>query len=270
MQFKKRMGYSLNLNCPQTFDEKLNWLKLYNRTPLYTKLVDKYEVKRYVAEKIGSEHVIPPLGVWDKFDDIDFEKLPRQFVLKCTHDSGGLVICKDKATFDFVLAKEKITRALHKNYYWECREWPYKKVKPRIMAEKYMEDSVDAELRDYKFYTFDGVPKFLLLATNRQCSERQLSFDYFDMDFNHLPLQNHWHPNNSVDDLHKPSRFEEMKRLIPLLTSGMPQVRVDFYEVDGHVYFGELTFFDQGGYLMIQPNSWELEWGRMIKLPEKK
>lgn len=263
------MQRKLNLNAPVTFDEKLNWMKLYDRNPLYTILVDKYAVKEWVAERIGEKYVIPTLGVWDKFDDIEFNKLPDQFVLKCTHDSGGLAICKDKESFNLDEARKKIMKSLKEKYYYEYREWPYKNVTPRIIAEKYMEDSRDCELRDYKFYTFNGEPKFLLLATNRQKLDKPLCFDYFDMEFNHLPLTNHWHPNNSDDPPHKPLHFKEMQSLVKRLAEGFPQVRVDFYEVNGDVFFGEMTFFDQGGFLKLHPDSWEKEWGSLITLPPK-
>ena len=160
-EYRLRMGIPLNLQNPQIFNEKLQWLKLYDRNPLYTTLVDKYAVKKWVSEKIGEQYVIPTLGIWEKFEDIDFDKLPNKFVLKCTHDSGGLVICKDKTKFDIESAKNKLNKSLKQNYYYSLREWPYKNVSPRIIAEKYMEDSRDAELRDYKFYTFNGEPKFI-------------------------------------------------------------------------------------------------------------
>lgn len=268
--FFQRMGRPLNLDNPESFNEKLQWLKLYNRNPLYTTLVDKYAVKKWVSEKIGEKYVIPTLGVWDKFDDIDFDKLPNQFVLKCTHDSGGLVICKDKTKFDIEAARNKLNSSLKRNYYYSVREWPYKNVPPRIIAEKYMEDSHDAELRDYKFYTFNGEPKFLLLATNRQSKETPLCFDYYDMEFNHLPLTNHWHPNNITNPPHQPQNFSEMKKLCRILAVNIPHVRVDFYEVNGLIYFGEMTFFDMGGFLKIHPDSWEREWGDLIRLPNKR
>lgn len=264
------MGKFPNLRNPKTFNEKLNWLKLHNRNSLYTTLVDKYAVKQWVAGKIGEQYVIPTLGVWNKFDDIDFDKLPNQFVLKCTHDSGGLAICKDKATFDKEYARKKLNASLKRNFYYACREWPYKNVPPRIIAETYVEDENDSELRDYKFYSFNGKPKFLLLATNRQSKDKPLSFDYFDMDFNHLQLTNHWHPNNEYEVPHKPQNFEKMKELIGILAKDIPHVRVDFYEVNGQILFGEMTFFDQGGFLKLHPDSWENEWGDLIKLPLKK
>lgn len=268
--FYRHMGRPLNLDKPVSFCEKLQWLKLYNRQPHYTTLVDKYAVKRWVAEVIGEQYVVPTLGIWDKFDDIDFNILPNQFVLKCTHDSGGLVICKNKKNFDYCLARKKINDSLKRNFYYQSREWPYKNVPHRIIAEKYMEDKKDGELRDYKFYTFNGIPQYLLLATNRQSKDKSLCFDYYDMNFNHLPLTNYWHPNNKCEHPHCPMNFEKMKELCHILAKDIPHVRVDFYEVDGKIYFGEMTFFPQGGFLKLLPNSWEKEWGDLIKLPPKR
>ena len=266
LRFRMRMGRTLNLKNPQTYNEKLQWLKLHNRNPLYTKLVDKYEVRKYVAEKIGEEYLVPLLGVWDKFEDIDFDKLPNQFVLKCTHDSGGLVICKDKAKLDIQAAKKKITRCMKINYYWAFREWPYKNVKPRIIAEKYMEDSVDGELRDYKFFCFSGIAKVLFIATNRCKEDEETSFDFFDINYKHLDLTN-GHPNAKTLP-HKPATFETMKKLSEKLSENFPQVRCDFYEVNGKTYFGELTFAHWGGFVPFNPEEYDLEFGRWIKISE--
>ena len=265
--YKKLMGKNLNLRKPKTFNEKLQWLKLHDRNPLYTTLVDKYAVKSWVAEKIGDSYVIPTLGVWNKFENIDFEKLPNQFVLKCTHDSGSVVVCKDKSCFNKELAERKLNDCLKRNFYYQFREWPYKNVPPRIIAEPYVEDQKCAELRDYKFYTFGGEPKYLLLATNRQCKDKPLCIDYFDMDFCHLPLKDYDHPNNEYEAPHKPQNFDKMKELARILAKDIPHIRIDFYEANGKVLFGEMTFFDQGGFLKIQPDLWEKEWGNLIKLP---
>lgn len=266
-EFKYALGYRLDLDNPKTFNEKLQWLKLYDRRAIYSTMVDKHAVKQYVSELIGEEYIIPTLGVWDRPEDIDFEKLPNQFVLKCTHDSGGIVICKDKSKIDKTAIIRKLNACLKRRYFFIHREWSYKNVKPRIIAEQYMEDKTDGELRDYKFYCFDGFVKALLLATNRQ-SEGGPYFDYFDSNFNHLALTNHWH-KNAAKIPHKPSHFDEMVRLSQVLSKGIPHVRVDFYEANGHVYFGELTFYDMGGYLRIHPEEWEVEWGDLIKLPKK-
>lgn len=263
--YKRIMGKPLNLKNPQTFNEKIQWLKLYDRNPLYTTMVDKYEAKKYVANIIGEEYIIPTLGVWDKFDEIDFDSLPEQFVLKCTHDSGGLVIVRDKNSFDKAAAKEKINSCLNNNFYWQGREWPYKNVKPRIIAEQYMEDSSTQELRDYKFFTFDGVPKALFIATERN-GEEETKFDFFDIDFKHLPFTN-GHPNAEIRPA-KPETFEQMKNLASELSKKIPQLRVDFYEVNGKTYFGELTLSHWSGLKRFDPDEWDSIFGSWIKLPD--
>ena len=262
--YRIRMGKKLNLKAPKTFNEKLQWLKLHDRNPLYTTLVDKYEVKSYIAERIGEEYVIPTLGVWDKFDDIDFNKLPDQFVLKCTHDSGGLIICKDKKRLDIEKAKAKIMRCLDTNYYWHGREWPYKFVKPRILAEQYMEDLGTHELRDYKFFAFDGTVRALFVASERQDKQVETKFDFFDADFNHLDITN-GHPNSEFT-IEKPSSFDKMKELASTLSKGFPQLRVDFYDVNGHIYFGELTFSHWSGLTPFSPDKWDEIFGSWIDL----
>ena len=263
LMFRARMGRKLNLKNPQTFNEKLQWLKLYDRKPEYSDMVDKYEAKRYVADRIGEEYIIPTLGVWDSFDEIDFSSLPNQFVLKCTHDSGGLVICKDKANFDIDEARRKINRSLANDYYLWGREWPYKNVKHRIIAEKYMEDSKTSELRDYKIFTFDGVAKALFIAANRQTGKT--TADYFDMDFK--PLDFTWgYPHSKVLPS-KPDCFDEMIKVAECLAKGTAELRVDFYEVNGKAYFGEMTFFDGSGFDKFDPEEWDAKFGKLIKLP---
>lgn len=262
--FKLKLGKSLNLKNPKTFNEKLQWLKLYDRKPIYTTMVDKYAVKEYVANIIGDEYIIPTLGVWDSFDEINFDELPNQFVLKCTHDSGGLVICRDKSSLDITAAKEKIEKSLKANYYWRGREWPYKNAKQRIIAEKYVEDADTEELRDYKFFCFDGEVKALFIATERFKKRAETKFDFFDTDFNHLPFIN-GHPNAETLP-EKPQKFDEMKRLAAKLSKGIPQLRVDFYEANGKVFFGELTFFHFGGLVPFEPHEWDEKLGSFIKL----
>ena len=267
-KFRRKVGCELNLENPTTYNEKLQWLKLYNRKPIYTTMVDKYEVKQYVADRIGEEYIIPTLGVWDSFDEIDFDSLPEQFVLKCTHDSGGLVICKDKSRLDIKAAKKKINKSLKKNYYWENREWPYKNVKPRIIAEQFVEDTKTQELRDYKFFCFDGEVKALFIATDRYAENEETKFDFFDAEYNHLPFCN-GHPNaNELPE--NPECFEQMKVLAAKLSADIPHLRVDFYEVDGKIYFGELTFFHWSGMVPFEPEEWDAIFGEWIKLPAKK
>lgn len=267
LKYRAGFGKGLNLKNPKSYNEKLNWLKLYDRKPEYVALVDKYEVKAWVAERIGLEYIIPTLGVWDCVEDIEFDSLPDQFVLKCTHDSGGLVICRDKSKLDVEEAKYKLNKALKSNFYFYGREWPYKNVKPRIIAEKYMEDTVTGELRDYKFFCFDGTVKALFIASERQKAGEEVKFDFFDPDFNHLDFRQ-GHPNAGAE-VRKPENFEQMKKLSEKLSEGLCQVRVDFYEVNGKVYFGELTFFHHCGFVPFDPEEWDVIFGDWIRLPEK-
>ncbi len=269
IQLKYRIffGRFCDLNNPQTYNEKLQWLKLYNRKPEYTQMVDKYEVKKYIADLIGEEYIIPTLGVWDRFEDIDFDKLPNQFVLKCTHDSGGLVICQDKSKLDIVAARKKINKSLNRNYYYMHREWPYKDVKPRIIAEQYMVDESGYELKDYKWFCFDGEPKALFIATDRGVEGEETKFDFFDMEFNHLPFTN-GHPN-AGREIAKPQGFEEMKQLAAKLSQNIPHIRVDFYDINGKIYFGELTFYHWSGLTPFEPEEWDYTFGSWIKLPRK-
>ena len=262
--FKYLMGKECNFDNPQTYSEKLQWLKIYDRNPLYTQLVDKYEVRKFIEERIGSEHLIPCLGVWNHFDEIDFNKLPNQFVLKCTHDSGGLVICKDKVSFDKKEAKRKIQNCLKRNYYLTGREWPYKNVPRKIIAEKYMEDET-GQLRDYKFYCFNGEPKIIMINSDREIGKTKA--DYFDMDFNWLDLK--WGYEHALVKPSKPINFEKMKELAVVLSKNIPELRVDFYEVNNKIYFGELTFFDGSGFDKIEPKEWDKKIGAWIKLPQK-
>lgn len=263
--YKACFGKAINWDNPKTFNEKIQWMKVNDHNPLYTLLVDKYEVKQYVSSQIGQEYIIPTLGVWDGFNDIDFDTLPKQFVLKCTHDSGGLVIVKDKSKIDINAAKKKIEKSLKRNYYWESREWPYKNVKPRIIAEKYMEDR-GGELKDYKYFCFNGKVCYLFIASDRNTPGEDVKFDYFDRDFNRLPLRQEAHPNSTYD-ISKPENYSEMIKLAEILSKGIPQVRMDFYNIDGKIYFGEYTFAHHGGFVPFIPERYDEEWGKEIELP---
>ena len=264
IQYRNVFLRKLDLENPKTFNEKLQWLKLYNRRPEYTTMVDKYEAKKYVASIIGEEYIIPTLGVYDSFDEIDFDALPEQFVLKCTHGSGDVVICRDKQTFDKESARSKLTRALKTDYYKIGREWPYKNVPRRIIAEKYMTPSGSDDINDYKFFCFDGKPEMLFVATNRTVD---CKFDFFDMDFNHLDIEN-IHPRASQCIL-KPLQFELMKDLAAKLSNGLCAARIDFYEIGNEVFFGEITLFHAGGFSIFHPDEWDLKLGNMIVLPER-
>jgi hypothetical protein len=236
---------------------------LYDRKPIYTKLVDKYEVKDYVANIIGNEHIIPTIGMWEKAEDIDFQSLPNQFVLKTTHDSGGLYVCKDKSQINENEVKAIMAQSLKRNYYLLHREYPYKNVKRRIIAEEFMNDDSGKGLRDYKFFCFDGEPKLMFVATDRPVDTR---FDFFDMDFNHLPITQ-GHPQ-ATKPIAKPKGFEEMKKMAAQLSKNMPHVRVDFYDINGKVYFGELTFYHYSGIVPFVPEEWDKKLGDMIVLPK--
>lgn len=258
-------GKKLNLNNPKTFSEKLQWLKLYDRKPEYIMMVDKIAVKDFISEQIGTEYVIPTLGVWEKPEDVEWDSLPNQFVIKWNHDSGSIVVCKDKTKFDRNAAIKKLHYGERTNGYWYGREWPYKGVKPMLFAEQYMEDET-GELRDYKFFCFKGKVKALFIAADRMKTETT-RFDFFDENYCHLPFTN-GHPNAVVPPS-KPVCFEQMKGLAEKLSKNIPQVRVDFYEIRGKVYFGEFTLFHWSGLMPFEPEEWDYTFGDWIEIPPK-
>jgi hypothetical protein len=261
--FKACFGYVPDLENPRTFNEKLQWLKLHDRKDIYTTMVDKYEAKKYVSHVIGEKYVIPTLGVWDHFDDIDFSKLPTSFVLKCTHDSGSVVLVRDKYHWDKEAAKKLLEHGLSRNYYWSGREWPYKNVKPRILAE----EMVDMNPVDYKWICMKGEPEVLCMCMDRQKGD--LTFNYYDMNFNLLPFE--WvHPNIKTGGVKRPENFDEMKKLAQKLSKDIPEVRVDFYDINGQVYFGELTFYHQSGFAPFSPEGWDLKLGQLLDLTDIK
>jgi hypothetical protein len=261
-----RMGKRLNLDNPVTFNEKLQWLKLHERKPIYSKMVDKYEAKEYVASIIGEEYIIPTLGIWDRFEDIDFDKLPNQFVLKCTHDSGGLVICKDKSKLDIEAAKAKIKKSLGTNYYLRGREWPYKNVKPRIIAETYMEDLKTEELKDYKFFCFGGKVQCIAIHFDRFTDHR---CNYYDTNSKIMPFGSADCPPNFKKNINIPSNMDEMIILAERLANDMLFLRVDFYNVGGKIFFGEATFYPGAGYMKFMPDEWDSKLGSWLELPNR-
>lgn len=261
MLYRSRLHRKLNLKNPQRFTEKLNWLKLHDRNPLYTKLVDKYEVKQYIKERFGEQMVIPILGVWNHFDDIDFNTLPDQFVLKCTHDSGRFCICRDKLSFDKNAARDKMELSLKNNFFWWTREWPYKNVKPRIIAEKFMVDDDNDTLTDYKFFCFHGEPRMMYISKDVSADPRT---DFFDMEWNHLPFRLK-DPNADVMPS-KPVLFEEMRTIARTLSQGIPHVRVDLYVINSQIYFGEMTFFHNSGIFSVTPDEWDYKIGEWLDL----
>lgn len=263
-EFKLNMGYDLDLSNPRTFNEKLQWLKLHDHQERYTTMVDKFEAKKYVGKIIGEEYIIPTLGIYENVDEINFDELPNRFVIKCTHDSGGIIICKDKRKLNIEVTKSKINKFLKRKFYYVHREWPYKNVKPRIIIEKYMEDKNSQSMKDYKFFCFNGSPEIMYLSEGLE-NHKTAEMSFFDMDFkmvdcrrkDYRPL--HYVPN-------KPKNFEKMKKFASILSTNIPHVRVDFYEINGKLYFGELTFFTASGYIPFATEEWDKKLGDMIDL----
>ena len=252
--YRAKFGKKLNLKNPKTFNEKLQWLKLNDNYPKYAKMVDKYEAKKYVGDIIGEEYIIPTYGVYDNFDEINFDSLPNSFVIKCTHDSGGVAICKDKKTFDKKSAREKIEKSLKRNYFNEGREPVYKYVKPRIIVEKYMEDKKQKEIVDYKFFCFNGEPKIMYISDGSHTENQSIAF--FDMDYNLLDIEREDY-KKMVDIPLKPKNFEKMKEFSRILSKNMYHLRVDFYEINGHLYFGELTFITCSGLIPFKKQEYD-------------
>ena len=270
--FYLSIGKFLNLDNPKTFNEKLQWLKLYNQNPKYTKYVDKYLVREYVKSEIGDQYLIPILGVWKSPEQINFDKLPNQFVLKCNHNSGlGMYICKDKnmlTNVDIMHIRQGLCKGLKQNYYLTGREWPYKNVPRKIIAEKYLIDHKNMALFDYKVHVFNGRAKFILVCSNR-FSSTGVREDFYDREWNHLEIKRPLIPN-SEKKIAKPHNLELMLVLAEKLAKDIPFVRVDFYEVDGQLKFGEMTFFPASGFERFEPEYWDIELGGYLKLPLQK
>lgn len=259
--YRFRFGRKLNWNKPTSMNEKLNWEKLNLHNPLFTRMADKYEAKAYIASIIGEEYIVPNYGVWDDFDEIPFEKMPNQFVLKMTHDSFGAIICKDKSKFDKDSARRNVIKSTSRNWYPALREWVYKDIRPRIIIDQLLDDHSGHELKDYKFWCFNGEPKVIYL-TNKSSN---IFENFYDMDFQPLDI-NHGFPRMSPE-FDKPEAFELMKSLATKISKDIPFVRVDFFYVEGKVYFGECTFYDWGGMKPFVDYNWDLKLGSWIKLP---
>lgn len=259
--FKKKIDWK----NPKTFNEKLQWLKLIDRNINYCDMVDKYKVKQDVSSKIGKEHVVPILGgPWNNFDEIDFDTLPDQFVLKTTHDCGGVFICKDKKSIDYQKAKCFLEKHLRRNYYFHCREWPYKNIIPRIFAERFISDKENTVLPVYKIFCFDGCPKIIQVILNdKQINE---SVDYFDIQWNRLNLKQNF--PNSTQPLMRPHNLDTMLRIAETLSLGHAFIRVDLYEANGTIYFSEYTFYSDAGFAKFEPEEWDEILGSWIQLPK--
>ncbi len=262
LYWKETMDYTLNLNNPQSFNEKITWIKLYNRNPLYTKLADKWLVKDYVALHCGSKYVVKNYGVWNDFDSIDFNKLPKQFVLKCTHASNGMIICKNIDNFDKKYAKKILTNCLKNNFYKYCREWCYKDIKPRIIAEEYLGDN----LQDYRVYCFNGIPKMIYSYTNKSningTKPNTEYCDIFDTEWHPLPFRQKSPP---LGNIQCPKHLNEMLDCAKKLSNNIPFVRVDFYDID-RVIFSECTFYPGGGFSHFYPQEWDFKIGSWLQL----
>jgi hypothetical protein len=261
--YYRRYGEWIDWENPKTFNEKLQWLKVYNRRPEYTDMVDKIKVKEYVAKKLGEEYIIPTLGVWDRAEDIGINQLPDKFVLKCNHDSGSVCICKDKSTFDFEAAKRKLNRCLKKNLFRAGREWPYKNVECKIFAETYMEDKETNELRDYKIFNFNGEPRYIQVDYNRFVHHMR---NIYDVDWNKMSFDFNYSSNPDCT-IAKPSVLTQMLDAAKLLAKDMPFARTDFYLVNGVIYFGEITFYPEAGWGRFNPSEWNRKLGDMLILP---
>ena len=249
-QYRRMTGRELDLENPKTLNEKLQWLKLYDRRLEYTTMVDKYAVKKWVAERIGEEYIIPTLGVWEHFDDIDFDALPDQFVLKCTHDSGSVVIVKNKVALDKRAAKRKLEKCLKRNLYWTYREWPYRDVTPRIIAEEYLHQQSGEPIADYKFYCYGGKAQYFMYSLGEvEHNVRNHKFNMQLQSIDHLFKQI---PKIDAKEISLPENMEQMIRIVNILCAGTQHLRVDLYNIDGHIYFGELTFYSGGGYINIE------------------
>lgn len=261
MVYRIKTGKKLNLKQPKTFCDKLNWMKLYDRHPEHTRLVDKVAVRDYLKEVLGEDICIPMLGAWDHYDEIDFDTLPEKFVLKCNHDSGSVKIITDKAAINHAEMRSFYESRLKQNPFVLGREYPYRDVCPKIYAEQYMVPQGDQDINDYKFFCFHGKPEILFVATERSTD---CKFDFFDMEFRHLDIVN-IHPQ-SEHSVPKPQTFEEMKRLAAKLSAGMKFVRIDLYEINGKVYFSEFTMYHAGGFWPMTPEEWEYKLGDLIQL----
>ena len=261
--FRVRLGYPLNLKRPKTFNEKMQWLKIYGHKPIYTIMADKYKVKKYVTDIIGEKYIVPCLGVWDDANDIDFEKLPDKFVLKCNFNSGqGMCICKDKSKIDIDKIRKDLNREMKRGYYYHGRDKQYRDIEKKIIADTFLDDHRPGELQDYKFWCFNGEPTYMYI-TNK--NPESVFENYYDMDFN--PVDIYHNSPRAIPEYSRPQEFEEMKRLARILSKGLPFVRIDFFDVDHHIYFGEFTFFDFGGFIPFRNYEMDLKLGELIQLP---
>ena len=273
--YKKRMGKKINLSNPKTFTEKQNWLKLYDRNPIYTVTADKYLVRDFVKEKIGEEYLVPLLGVWNNVDEIDFSALSDEFVLKCNHNSDviifkdGIFTAKDKSILTETEARKKLKEQLKQDYYKSKREWSYKNISRRIICEKYMENHNGKDSIEYKVFCFNGKPKYVLVISDR-FTRRAVTMDIYDMQWNHTNLMKSTCAALAGDVYEKPACFDELCDLSKKLSADIPFIRVDFNFWNGKLYFGEMTNYDSAGFDKYKPEEWDYILGQELILPKKR
>lgn len=267
LAFRIKLHKKIDLNNPITFNEKLQWIKLNDRKAIYSSLVDKYLVKEYVANIIGKEHIVKTLGIWDSVDEINYCDLPSKFVLKCTHDSGSTIVCKDKANFNREMAEKKLRKRMRMNLFYWGREWPYKDVKPRIIAEEYIEPDDGDELKDYKFFCFNGVMRCFKIDFDRFSNH---GANYYDASARLLPFGEKICPPNFEKQIEIPKCINEMLEYAEKLAMVADFARVDFYTTKGKVYFGEITFFPAAGFGKFIPDEWDEKLGHWLTLTSKK
>ncbi|MBR3019131.1 MAG: glycosyl transferase [Clostridia bacterium] len=260
--FKQMMGYELNLKNPSTFNEKLQWLKIYDHRPEYTDLVDKIKAKEIVGKKIGQEHIVPIYGAWKRAEEIDFDSLPDQFVLKCNHDQGSVILVPDKGAFDRASAVAELNKKLKRNNFYGTREFPYKNVPPRVFAEQYLQSNIT----DYKFYCFNGEPRFLYCGMGLT-TDHSLKIDFFDLDWNLMPFYRTDYGRLGM--VPRPDSLDEMIRIARILSAEVPFVRIDLFAVEGRVYFSEYTLYPAAGFMRFMPEKYDRIVGEWLELPDK-
>lgn len=263
--FIKNMKKRIKFKSPKTFNEKIQWMKVYDRKPLYNKLADKYEVREFVANVLGEEYLIPIYGVYNDFAQIDFDALPSQFVIKCTHDSGSVVVCRDKAKFNVAEAKEKIDKGMKRNAYDYAREWQYKDIEPRIIVEKFLEQDNGESIIDYKYFCFNGEPKFFYVSQGLE-NHATAQISFYNLDGKKMPFRRSDYKPFEEDK--RPKRGEEMIEIARKSAKAIPSpfVRVDLYEINGKIYFSEFTLHPCSGVMPFYPKEWDLKVGDMLEL----
>lgn len=267
LKYRYKVGKRLDWNSIRTFNEKIQWLKIHDRKTEYTKMVDKVSAKKYAEKIIGSKYIIPTIGVWDNCNDISLDALPDKFVIKTSHDSGGVFICKNKSRINWKRIKKEINRRLRRNYYFYGREWPYKNIPRKVIVEELLESKINLDserISDYKFMTFNGTVKCIFVCTERD-SSNGLRVTFFDRQWNELPFERHY--RRSDVKIGKPESLQEMISVAERLAEGIPFARIDLYEVDGHVYFGEITLYPGSGFEEFKPDEWDAIMGKWLELP---